>query len=97
MASQRSFMPKKRKSYWSVSEIGFSPLKVDDDNDGRVGIWKAPMPGATAELKRSRSQQQVFCTTLDSFHNGRLTKHWQIWLSQSYLVVEVDTVLVDKM
>ena len=52
MSSQRSLMPKKRKSYWSVSEIGPSPLKVDaDDADGRVGIWKAPLPGGTAELK----------------------------------------------
>ena len=52
-------MQKKRKSYWSVSEIGPSPLKVDADanadaaadDDGRVGIWKAPLPGGTAELK----------------------------------------------
>ena len=58
-------MPKKRKSYWSVSEIGPSPLKVDaadddadadtddddDDDDGQVGLWKAPLPGGTAELK----------------------------------------------
>ena len=53
-------MPKKRKSYWSVSEIGPSPLKVDaadhdaDDDDGQVGIWKAPLPGGTAELKREK-------------------------------------------
>ena len=55
-------MPKKRKSYWSVYEIGPSPppLKVDDadadddaDNDGRVSIWKAPLPDGTAELKKS--------------------------------------------
>ena len=62
MSSQRSFMPKKRKSYWSVSEIGPSPpppLKVDADadaaeaaDDGRVGIWKAPRPDGTAELKK---------------------------------------------
>ena len=47
------------KSYWSVSEIGPSPpppLKVDaaaddNDDDGQVGIWKAPLPGGTAELK----------------------------------------------
>ena len=56
-------MQKKRKSYWSVSEIGPSPLKVDADadaaadaddadDDGQVGIWKAPLPGGTAELKR---------------------------------------------
>ena len=63
-------MQKKRKSYWSVSEIGPSPLKVDADAadadadaadadadaDGQVGIWKAPLPGGTAELK-SRSVQ----------------------------------------
>ena len=53
-------MQKKRKSYWSVSEIGPSPLKVDadaddadaEDDDGQVGIWKAPLPGGTAELKK---------------------------------------------
>ena len=53
-------MQKKRKSYWSISEIGPSPpppppLKVDADadadDDGQVGIWKAPLPGGTAELK----------------------------------------------
>ena len=48
-------MQKKRKSYWSVSEIGPSPpLKVAADaadDDGQVGIWKAPLPGGTAELK----------------------------------------------
>ena len=61
-------MPKKRKSYWSVSEIGPSPLKVDaadddaddaddddDDDDGRVGIWIAPLPDGTAELKTGES------------------------------------------
>ena len=51
---------KKRKSYWSVSEIGPSPLKVDaaaDADDGRVGIWKAPLPDGTAELKR---EQEAF-------------------------------------
>ena len=57
-------MQKKRKSYWSVSEIGPSPpLKVDADadaaadaadDDGQVGIWKAPLPGGTAELKREK-------------------------------------------
>ena len=32
------------------------PLKVDadaDDADGQVGIWKAPLPLGTAELKIS--------------------------------------------
>ena len=61
MSSKISLMPKKRKSYWNVSEIGPSPLKVDaddadadddaDDDDGRVGIWKAPLPDGTAEQK----------------------------------------------
>ena len=41
MSSQRSFMPRKRKSYWGISEIALPPppprpFKVDD---GRVGIW----------------------------------------------------------
>ena len=55
MSSQRSFMQKERKSYWSVSEISPSPLKVDAANtdDGWVGIWKAPLPDGTAELKIS--------------------------------------------
>ena len=45
-------MPKREK----VSEIGPSPLKVsaaatdDAADDGRVGIWKAPLPDGTAEL-----------------------------------------------
>ena len=50
MSSQRNCMPKKIKSYWSISEIGPSPAKVDadvdtdapdTDNDGQVGIWKS--------------------------------------------------------
>ena len=44
MSSIRSFMPKQEnKSYWSVSEIGPSPLKVHDntDADGQVGIFKS--------------------------------------------------------
>ena len=54
-------MQKKRKSYWSVSEIGPSPLKVDADaDDGRVGIWKAPLPGGTAELKISATNAGQF-------------------------------------
>ena len=54
-------MQKKRKSYRSVSEIGPSPpLKVDADaaDDGRVGIWKAPLPGGTAELKIHKKIKQ---------------------------------------
>ena len=29
-------------------------LKVDaaDDGDGQIGIWKAPLPHGTAEIKR---------------------------------------------
>ena len=55
-------MPKKRKNYCGVSEIGPSPPKVDADaddddddadDDGQVGIWRAPLPGGTAELKTS--------------------------------------------
>ena len=54
-------MPKRRKSYW---RLALPPLKVDAaddaddadaddaDNDGRVGIWKAPLPDGTAELKK---------------------------------------------
>ena len=47
-------MQKKRKGYWSVSEIGPSPPPppLNVDADGRVGIWKAPLPGGTAELKK---------------------------------------------
>ena len=58
MSSHTSLMPKKRKGYWSVSEIGPSPLRVDAAaDDGRVGIWNAPLPDGTAELK---SYQTVF-------------------------------------
>ena len=52
MSSQRRFMPKKRKSYWSVSVIPVIPLlKVDANDDGWVSIWKAPLPDGTAERK----------------------------------------------
>ena len=64
MSSQRSCMPKMRKSYWSVSEIGSSPLKVDADDDGWVGIWKAPLPDDTAELKSGKSRKIYFIQTL---------------------------------
>ena len=42
MSSQRSFMLNKKK----VTEV--ASLKVDA---GQVGIWKAPLPLGTAELK----------------------------------------------
>ena len=67
MSSQRSFMPKKRKGYWGVSEIGPSPpppLKVDADaaadDDGRIGIWKTPLPGGTADLRNERNWRRIF-------------------------------------
>ena len=57
MSPKRSFMPKKKKSYWSVSEIDPSPLNLDGRTDGRtnrrtdrqtddgqIGIRKAPLP-----------------------------------------------------
>ena len=81
MSPQRSLMPKKRKSYWSVSEIGPSPLKVDAaddadddaddaDDDGQVGIWKAPLPDGTAELK---------ITQLYSYNKNVLVKQYVQW------------------
>ena len=46
------------KRFW---DWPFPPLKVDAaadaddaDDDGQVGIWKAPLPGGTAELKRRK-------------------------------------------
>ena len=40
------------KRFW---DWPFPPLKVDADadadDDGHVVIWKAPLPGGTAELK----------------------------------------------
>ena len=36
------------KRFW---DWPFPPLKVDADDDGQVGIWKAPLPDGTAELK----------------------------------------------
>ena len=43
-------MKKLLKRFWYLP---FPPLKVDADadDDGRVGIWKAPLPHGTAELK----------------------------------------------
>ena len=36
MSPQRSSMPKKKKSYWSVSEIDPSPLNLDGQTDRRT-------------------------------------------------------------
>ena len=36
MSPQRSSMPKKKKSYWSVSKIDPSPLNLDGRTDGRT-------------------------------------------------------------
>ena len=46
MSSQGSFIIKKKKSYWSVSEIDDA-----NDDDGQVGVWKTPLPLGTVELK----------------------------------------------
>ena len=58
ISSQRSLMPKKRKKllkrFWDWP-FPPPPLKVDaaaddaddDADDGRVGIWKAPLPDGT--------------------------------------------------
>ena len=87
-------MQKKRKSYWSVSEIGPSPpLKfdadadanaADADDDGRVGIWKAPLPGGTAELKIHMYMQTTNHTgfgtvTLESQDSVDLLGVPQLW------------------
>ena len=48
---------KKRKTvrYWNF-EIDPSPLKVDADTDdnGQLGIWKAPLPRGRVEIKREK-------------------------------------------
>ena len=57
---------KKRKSYWSVSEIGPSPppsiltdRRTNRRTDyGQLGIRKAPLPFGTAELKISNLATQ---------------------------------------
>ena len=55
MSSQRSFMPKKKKVTEAFLRLAIPLLKVDaaddDDDDGQIGIWKAPLPLGTAELK----------------------------------------------
>ena len=50
-------MPKKREKVTEAFlRLALPPLKVDAadddaDDDGRVGIWKAPLPDGTAELQ----------------------------------------------
>ena len=51
MSSQRSLMPKKEKVTEAFLRLALPPLKVDADDDGQVGILKAPLPDGTAELK----------------------------------------------
>ena len=58
MSSQRSLMQKKEKVTEAFLRLALPPFKVAaaadddaDDDDGRVGIWKAPLPDGTAELK----------------------------------------------
>ena len=49
MLAQRSFMQKKEKVTEAFRRLALPPLKVDADDaaaDGRVGIWKALLPGA---------------------------------------------------
>ena len=48
----------------------FPPLKVDADDeaandDGRVGIWKGPLPGGTAELKRLHQNETQSTGSVD--------------------------------
>ena len=51
-------MPKKlhakKKVTESLPRLALALLKVnaDADEDGQVGIWKAPLPLGTAELKK---------------------------------------------
>ena len=55
------------KRFW---DWPFPPLKVDADadadadDDGQVGIWKAPLPGGTAELKSSKLKQKCLYAQL---------------------------------
>ena len=53
-------MQKKSKVTEAFLRLALPPLKVaadaaDPTDDGRVGIWKAPLPGGTAELKINTS------------------------------------------
>ena len=85
LSSQRSFMPINRKGYLCVSEIGPPPpppLKADaadddtdDEDDGRVGIWKAPLPRGTARLKRGT---YLYWTNVSSLRSIRLAATPQV-------------------
>ena len=67
-------MPKKRKFTEAFQRLALPPLKVDaaddddddDDADGRVGIWKAPLPDGTAELKREKVTEAFLRLALPS-------------------------------
>ena len=85
MSSQISFMPKRRKGYWSVSEIAPPPLKVDADYDGRVGIWKAPLPDGTAELKSVHvTQTRTWSEPLHEFEHMNIDSLFT-WLDQKHI------------
>ena len=58
MSPKRSFMPKKKKSYWSVSEIDPPPsILTDGQTDGRRAnqYWKSSAAFRLAELKTCKS------------------------------------------
>ena len=40
------------KCFWDWPSPPPPPPHLEDDADGRAGIWKAPLPDGTAELKR---------------------------------------------
>ena len=49
-------MPKYRKVTEAFLRLALPLLKVDPDAEGQVGIWKAPLPGGTAELINIKCQ-----------------------------------------
>ena len=54
MSPKRSFMPKKKKSYWSVSETP-PPVNLDGRTDGQIDIRKAPLPFSAGGAKNCLS------------------------------------------
>ena len=56
-------MQKREKVTEAFLRFALPPLKVDADDaadaDGRVDIWKAPLPGGTAELKSGEKLLKV--------------------------------------